>query len=362
MRALQSWSASNIRASLKVLSGAFALLVFCSILSGEDALLSSGIRLAQEERYAEAADIFRRCLLQDPNSFEAHYDLALALFALGRLPESRQAIDQVPLQTTAETDARQYLLGKIDDAAGDTVRAREELSAAFRATSTDENRAIDYGVFLLRQGDYRTAAATFSGAMEVHRQSLYVQLGLAMAQAFGGLRTDAVLTCRRILQIRPNFSPALLLMAFAHYMSGAYPEAERVAAKGLQQSSPAPYLYYLHAAALEKMNSTSYHEMLGQLEEAERGIVSCTLCYFVSSKVHERAGDFPAAVADLRILVTRVAPGFDQAWYRLGVLYRREGREAEARAAFARFRTIRANGGDPEVELARGSLLPKEKR
>jgi Flp pilus assembly protein TadD len=54
-----------------------------------DSLLASGVKLAQQERYAEAVEVFEKCIKRDPESFEAHYNLALALFALERFSEAR---------------------------------------------------------------------------------------------------------------------------------------------------------------------------------------------------------------------------------------------------------------------------------
>jgi len=325
-------------------------------------LLASGVKLSEQERYAEAAEAFRRYLAVNPRSFQARYDLALALFAIRRLTEARDAIDQAAPEDPVDVASRLYLLGKIDDAAGDRKRAREELAAAFRAQPSEENIALDYGMRLIRDEDYPAAIAALSMSADAHPRSEYVLLGLAMAQAFGGKRDDAVVTCRHIVAIESRFSPALLLMAFAQYMSGQYTDAERTAALGLDLPSPAPYLYYLHAASLLKTNSTAYPRMLADLDAAERGIPSCMLCYLVQSKVHEAAGDPAAAVADLNILVTRIEPEFDQAWYRLALLYRKLGQQAEAQAARARFETIRATRTDAEMELARGLLLGKERR
>jgi tetratricopeptide (TPR) repeat protein len=325
-------------------------------------LLATGMKLSEQERYAEAAEVFRRCVALNPRSFEAHYDLGLALFALRRIDEARQAMENVAPNDMAQNAARLYLLGKIDEAAGDKPRARRELAAAFKTDPSEENHALDYGMFLVRQGDWQNAIQAFARAAEAHPRSTYVLLGMAMAQAFGGKREDAIGTCRRIVRYDPKFSPALLVMAFAHYMSGEYSQSERAAAAGLQLPSAAPYLYYLQAAALLKLNSTSYSQMLADLDAAERGIPSCTLCYFVRSKVHEAAGDVAAAIADLNVLVTRIAPDFDQAWYRLATLYRKLGQTAEAQAARERFETIRASRADPELELARTSLAGQERR
>jgi tetratricopeptide (TPR) repeat protein len=337
-------------------------LAFGTLQNSFDSLLESGVKLAQQERYEEAVELFQKCVQKDPASFEAHYNLALALFALERFPEARQAIENVAVARRPEKLARYYLLGKIDVALGNLPEARRELSTALEGSPDEENYALDLGLLMIRQSDYRQATEVFTRAAEVHSQSAYVLLGLAMAQAFGGKPADAAATCKQILKSDPAFSPAKLLRAFSHYMSGEYEEAERVAASGLRSSPASPYLYYVHAATLLKLNSTDYARMLRDLDAAERGIPSCTLCYFARSKVHQAAGDVPAAIADLETLVTSITPDFDQAWYRLAVLYQRVGREIESNRARARFDAIKARQVDPDTELIRSMLLPSLRR
>lgn len=343
-----------------VLAGLCATLCLASgtLQNAFDALLESGVKLAQQERYGEAVELFEKCIARNPASFEAHYNLALALLSLERFPEARQAMESVTVASPREQFARYYLLGKIDAALGKLPEARRELSLAFEGSPDEANYALDLGLLMIRQHDYQHATQVFTRAAQIHPQSAYVLLGLAMAQAFGGKPAEAAVTCKQILRSQPAFPPAELLSAFSHYMAGEYEEAARVAASGLRSSSPSPYSYYVHAAALLKLNSTEYARMLRELDAAERGIPSCTLCYFERSKVHQAAGDMPAAIADLETLVTRIAPDFDQAWYRLATLYQRAGRQQDSNRARARFEAIKAKNADPDTELIRTLLLP----
>lgn len=327
-----------------------------------DSLLESGVKLAQQERYTEAVQVFEKCVQQDAESFEAHYNLALALFALQRFSEARGAIENVRASGEAEQLATQYLLGKLDEALGRLPQARRELSAAFEGAPHEENYALDLGLLMIQQNDYENARGVFARAARAHPQSAYVLLGLAMAQAFGGKPEEATTTCTRILQADPTFTPAMLLMAYSHYMAGDYEETERIAAAGLHSLSASPYLYYLHAATLLKLNSTDYTRMLQELEIAERGIPSCTLCYFARSKVHQASGDTPAAITDLEALVKHVSPDFEQAWYRLAALYERAGRQQDSERARARFEAIKSTAVDRDTELIRNMIIPNSRR
>jgi hypothetical protein len=56
-----------------------------------DFLLAVGGQFAQHDQYAEAALAFSRCVRDHPAVFEAHYNLALAEFAEGKLAEALAA-------------------------------------------------------------------------------------------------------------------------------------------------------------------------------------------------------------------------------------------------------------------------------
>src|SRR5262249_29817632 len=125
----------------------------------------------------------------------------------------------------------------------------------------------------------------------------------------------------------------------------------------LGQPVAPPYVYYLHAASLLKLNSKEYTVMLRDLDQANRGIPSCAFCYFTQSKVHQEMGDEGAAIADLEVLVKRVDPEFSPGWYRLGNLYRRAGRIDDAARALEKCRNIKNEQNSHELEYLRGLFL-----
>ena len=79
-----------------------------------DFLLAVGGQFAQHDRYAEAALAFSRCLADHPAVFEAHYNLALAEFAEGKLAEALAALEAAPHSSAAQELALLYLRGKVD--------------------------------------------------------------------------------------------------------------------------------------------------------------------------------------------------------------------------------------------------------
>jgi tetratricopeptide (TPR) repeat protein len=320
-------------------------------------LLETGAKLAEQELYEPARAIFTRGVNDYPSSFEARYNLALADFALGRFGEARAALNGADQLPKDQALAREYLSGKIFDALGEKEAAERSLSLAFRGAPEEENYALDLGLHYLRQRSYANAIATFQTATKYHADSIFVGLGLGLAQALGDDPPRAVATCRKILASDPNFAPARLLLAAVLYMSGENELCARETASAIERPGAHPYLYYLHAASLIKTNSKNYAAMLKDLDVASRSIPGCAFCYFTESKVHQELGDDAAAIADLEFLVNRVDPEFSQGWYRLANLYQHSGRLDDAARALARFRAIRTAQTDREAEYLRKVLL-----
>jgi len=322
-----------------------------------DVLLDTGAKLAEREYYAPAAEVFGRCAKDYPRNFEAHYNLALAEFALRRYPEAQRALDGLDAMPKSRQLACDYLQGKILDALGQTEQAERSLTAAFNGAPEQENYGLDLGLFFLRRQLYAKAVATLEATTKYHPESIYVALGLALAQVFGDDPPRAVATCRKILAKDPDFSPARLLLVVAFYMNGENENCARETGAAIGHPGVPPYLHYLHAASLLKLNSKDYAAMLRDLDAANRGIPGCAFCYFTQSKVHQELGDDAAAIADLETLVRRIDPEFAQGWYRLGSLYQRAGRREDAERTLAKFRAIKSVQTDRETDYLRKVFL-----
>ena len=325
---------------------------------GSDVLLRTGTELMERELYPEASQVLSRCAHDHPDVFECHYNLGLAEFALQRPNEAMAALESAAPGLKQQELARYYLRGKIREALNQPREAEQDLWTAFSGHPSNENYALDLGLFCIRHREYTRAVAVFQRGMSYHRHSSFLRLGIALAQFLGGREAVAVETCRDILALQPNFSSARLLMAFGLYVGGRYAEAEKIAAAGLRdEHSQQPYLNYIHAALLLKLQSREYNRMLQELALSSNAIPNCSLCYFTESKVYQALGNSQAAIADLEKAVAQ-NPKFSEAWYRLGSLYDRLGRAEDARKAFSTFREVKAEKSSNETELIHDLFIP----
>jgi tetratricopeptide (TPR) repeat protein len=321
-----------------------------------DSLLQIGVNLAQHDLYSEASKVFKRCTKDHPAVFEGFYNLSLAQLALQQPQDALGTVAKAPHASPSEEIARTYLRGKIEVALQQEAEAERDLSAAFTAAPQEENSGLDLGLCYIREEKYQLAAEVFQKALGFQRDSPFLRLGLALAQFLGGLNAESVETCRTLLASQPDFSAARVMMAFALYMQGKIDEAATFSAQGLRDPSPFPYLYYLHAVSLLKLQSKDYDTLVNDLTLAARSIPDCGLCYLALSKVHRRKGDLGTATADLERAV-ELDPTLAEGWYNLATVYDQAGRHADARSARQRFETIKESKANRETEILRDAFL-----
>jgi Flp pilus assembly protein TadD len=174
----------------------------CLLNSGEpDACLYFGRTLYLLDRFEEALDVLAAARKTDPSSAQIRRIEALTLEAMGRTAE-------------AETAFREAI--------------RLERNSAL-----NEDPAIDYGVFLLRQGNAEQAVRPLSEAVERHPNAARAQLELGCVL----LALDRVQEATLHLEIaaKADSPRAHLLLGKAYARLGrtdeARRESERAAAK-----------------------------------------------------------------------------------------------------------------------------------
>jgi tetratricopeptide (TPR) repeat protein len=334
--------------------------IFLQILErphlSSDLLLRTGIQFAERELYSEAAQAFKRCIQEHPLVFEAYYNLALADFAQQKWTESLATLNKAPQKSKAEVLACTYLRGKIADAQGRTVEAQHDLLTAFVGAPQNQTYGLELGLFYIRQRKYARATGVLERAARFNPRSSFLLLGLSLSRFLAGQQKQSVEDLKKLLAMEPDFSPAQLLMAFALFMDGKLEDAEKVASLALNSPDPSPYLHYLDASILVKIQSQQYDRIFQELQIAQRAIPSCGLCYLTQSKAHQAQGNIVAAIADLETAV-RLEPDFPEAWYRLAALYRSVGRSADASQSQNRFEELKADKEERETRMLRENFL-----
>jgi len=321
-----------------------------------DFLLRVGIQFAEREWYASAAATFRRCIQEHPEVFEAYYNLALADIAQQKWDEALTTLQRAPQNSRPEVLACSYLRGKVEDSQGKSSEAEHDFSVAFEGAPQNATYGMDLGLFYIQHHAYPRAATIFERSAEFNSHSSILLLGLALSQFLAGQPERSLETLRKLLSMQADFAPAQVLMTFVFSTEGKLEDAEKIARQGLKSPDASPYLYYLDASILVKLQSRQYERIFRELSIARRNIPGCSLCYLTQSKAHQAQGNLEAAIADLEN-ATRADPNFSEAWYRLASLYRRVGRNADASSAQDRFQELKADKEGREVQMLRENFL-----
>jgi tetratricopeptide (TPR) repeat protein len=321
-----------------------------------DFLLRVGIQFAGRELYGEAAEAFQRCIQEHPEIFEAYYNLALAEIGQQKWEAALATLQQAPQPSRAEVLACSYLRGKVEDSQGRTSEAERDLSDAFAGAPRNPTYGMDLGLFYVHEREYLQAETVFERAAGFNPRSSFLLLGLSLSRFLAGRHEQSIEVLRQLLSLQPDFAPAQLLMTFALSAKGRLEDAERVARQGLGSPHPSPYLYYLDASVLVKLQSQQYKRIFEELHIAQREIPNCGLCYLAESKAHQAQGNLKAAIADLEIAI-RLDSSFPEAWYRLASLYRRVGRSADASRAQDQFQKLKSDKEGRETQMLRENFL-----
>ncbi len=324
--------------------------------ASQNTLLAAGFLLAQRERMSEASAVFDRCAQQFPSSFEAKYNLALARLALTQYQSALDTLNSISPVTSDEKAAVQYLTGKIFLNTNHLKEAQERLAIAYAQRPTVENYALDLALLYIRSAAYVQAIRVLEPSLVVHPASEDLALELALSQVLAGNYSEGIAICRKLQQQDPPLDLPRLIAAFAYCAQRNFHSCETEASAGLASPHPNPYLYYLRARAGWDLGSTEQGRLLEDVTTAIRQMPGCRPCLLLRSRMFEAAGDNGLAITDIK----RAVEGDTQDaadWYRLSVLYRKEGRSEEASAALRHYRSIHDNNSNQEAESFRQQFL-----
>jgi tetratricopeptide (TPR) repeat protein len=309
------------------------------------ALLQEASALVEQDKNAEAEAVLAEAARDFPESFEARYNLALIRLVLGKVSEAAADTAAIPNPGRHQA-AFDYLRGKIAAASHDEAKAEHFFTAAHEAAPDDETYALDLALFYIRKQAFVRATPVVTPAVAAHPTSPYLLLTQATAQAFGGDQSAAIRTLSRILRSQPDFAPASLLLAYSFYRQGNFAESVKSASQAISKGPANPYLLYVRASSQLRLDSPDMEAAIRDLDGAIALLPACAPCYLERAKACERLREDAAAVQDYETVVLRLDPGCAQAWHRLGSLYRRLRRTADADYAFRRVRELKSQALD----------------
>lgn len=159
----------------------------------------------QQPGEAEAA--LRRALALRPDFSSAHAHLGTALHQQGRLDEAIAAFRAALSIDPNDADAH-YNLGLVLVARGAADEAAQAYRAAIAHNPQHVEAHVNLGILLAAQGQYTAAIAEYRQAQAIAPNRFEPYFNLAAALAAQGQHEPAAAALQRVLELKPDFTPA----------------------------------------------------------------------------------------------------------------------------------------------------------
>lgn len=339
--------------------------------------------LLQSGNTAEAAQIYRHMLEENPASAQTAYNLALALEAMHDLNGAedvlRKAVNVEP--SMAEIPAE---LGRLELARGDLQSAQESLESALKIQPELVEARGNLAMIYARNGDLVSAERLLRQAVEDNPKFKegHLNLGLILAQqnrksdavkeldeavalapddaltlsTVGkakvqmGMMSEGIALLRKVADLAPNLAAAHLDLALA--LANGYDLSA-----ALEQTSEAVHLAPQSAVAHFYRGRILYD--LGRPAEARTEFETSTRLgpqmpeprYFLAL-INKHDGNY-AVAASLFEETVKLQPGNVMAWYELGQSYEQQSERDKALAAWRKAIEIDPKFSQALIGLAR---------
>ncbi|HRY30522.1 MAG TPA: tetratricopeptide repeat protein [Elusimicrobiota bacterium] len=174
--------------------------------------------LYQGERYAEAAENYRRALVYFPNDSPAMTGLADSCLALGRWEEAASLYEAL-LRNSDSAEFR-YNYGLVLLNMGKPEEALRNWQQALVLEPADADAHVQIGLVLAARNDLSGAERHYEKALEIKPDSPEAHYNLALILLRQGRETVAQKHLQRVVGLRPRFGPVWKLLGELYLKQG----------------------------------------------------------------------------------------------------------------------------------------------
>ena len=173
-------------------------------------LFDRGVQLYEQERYQDAADIFRRAAELKPETVQIQSNLGLSLHELGLLATSKQSQDEL------------------------FKEAEKALRRAVELSSGYAEPYLNLGRLLVDQGRYIAAEAALREAVRIEPNSVNANNNLGRALSGQGYPAEAETFYRAAIRLDPSYAEAYANLGIALSDQENYSGAENAYREAIQ--------------------------------------------------------------------------------------------------------------------------------
>ena len=258
------------------------------------------------------------------------------------LDREAAAAAQSPL--AAELDA---LTGAVEFVNGRMGRAAQAFGQAERITPVGDSDRFTWAMALVNLGDDRGAREQLTRLATSHPDAPLYIYWLARIDYGQRRYEDAIEKLNRVIRLDPTSARAYDNLGLALDMSGRPEEARDVFLKAveLNRKLPVPSPWPPHNLGYLLVRLLAFKDAENALRESLKFDPRFATAHYHLGRALEGDGRDGEAIEEYRAAIS-LDPTIVEALYSLGLLYRRLDRPAEAEAAFAQYKKLKA--GEPQ--------------
>jgi Flp pilus assembly protein TadD len=333
------------------LAACVLLVVLGAGCAGKSPELSSGILYIRQGNYEKAVELLDRAVAANPDSWEAHYQLAIANMELDRYeaayPHFVKAKELSPTKAK-EVGEKHYAYWYDHFMPGVTALKGQSFAEAIQkfkeAIQIDPTRGESYsnlGFAYHKTGDLEGSLGAYLKAAEMNPGKADPLLAVATVQAELKRYGDMVVTYEKVLIVDPTNKEALLGTPEGYMELGQTDRALTAYERAMQAMPTDGSLAFDVALIYYKQedfaNAASYFEKAGKAAEVGSKLQRDSI--FNHAQMLIRLEDYEAAKVLMEALVG-TDPEVSEYWDQLGRIYFQLGDQKKGMAAFEKAKAL----------------------
>ena len=297
-----------------------------------------GAALLENGLTTQAIEELKSALAIDPANKETILQLARAYLAQNDIPASgrtlegavARGIDSAPIYA---------LLATVYEKSGHFENAIPAMRLAIQKDPQSEAYRFQYGMLLTTALAPDAAVIRLKEALELFPNSGRLWFAMGIAHFKAGRNDEAAKALSRSIEIDPSYAPALVYLGMTYVEIGQYPNAIRTYQDALAKNNKLGIVNYLIADVMLKQtnaDNAAIEKYLTQAVAAEPKFAPAQLSlgklYLRQSRLNDAAAQFEN--------VLKLDQNIAEAYYQLGLTYRRLQRNDESRVLLDKFKQI----------------------
>ena len=311
--------------------------IYLGILEREHsarALKDLGVLYLKKGDLPRALDYFNKAVVADPSDTSVLFNRALAFSHSGRDREAIDAYRGLLAKQSGHFEA-QYNLAMILNKQGDKVAGIAALEKAVQLASGKHKAHALYSLGVARRdmGQFDEAAKAFEAAIRLQPGSVASRVGLATLEPDTPEGQARALTqYRRILELKPNYPPALINMAVILGAQNKRHEAEQALRKAIQ-FSPENVRAHTELGSL-LLDRKRWQDARNEFEWLLQRDPTRADAYFNLGRVAYGEKDYDKAINEYQAALKTASGSYPEALLNLGLTYSAKNDYAAAIASY----------------------------